>query len=579
MQSLSLLKPYFQRNRHLIAAGFVCLIIVDGMQLFIPRVIKRAVDDLTVLAADAADLLRYALYLAAIGVFVGIFRYLWRRFLLGTSRKVEEGLRNRLFSHILTLSPSYFDRTKTGDLMALATNDIQQIRMATGMGLVAVNDAIVMGTAAIGFMAYINLRLTLYVLIPMPCIVIGTRILGRKMHRRYKAVQASFADLTESVRERLAGIRIIKAYNRERNEAAGIRSASRRYVDHNLRLVKITGGFFPLMMLFTNTSLAIVLYLGGRHTILQQITAGDFVAFISYLNLLTWPMMALGWVTNLIQRGRASLDRIHHILQTAPAIKDAPDAVRLEKIEGWIRFAQVGFRYTATGPAALSKIDLNVAPGGVLGIVGPPGSGKSTLLNLIPRLYDATEGRIRLDGRDLRELRLADVRRGIAAVPQEPFVFAGSIADNICLGAGGGDQAPLIAAAEKALIYDTVQSLPRGFDTLVGEKGVTLSGGQKQRLALARAFYSDRPLLILDDPISQVDADTGRRMIAAIRAMRGRKTIVISSHRLSAVSWADDIISLENGRIVESGTHAALMAGDHYYARTFRLQETVDHAS
>jgi len=246
--------------------------------------------------------------------------------------------------------------------------------------------------------------------------------------------------------------------------------------------------------------------------------------------------MALGWVTNLIQRGRASLDRIHHILQTAPAIKDAPDAVRLEKIEGWIRFAQVGFRYTATGPAALSKIDLNVAPGGVLGIVGPPGSGKSTLLNLIPRLYDATEGRIRLDGRDLRELRLADVRRGIAAVPQEPFVFAGSIADNICLGAGGGDQAPLIAAAEKALIYDTVQSLPRGFDTLVGEKGVTLSGGQKQRLALARAFYSDRPLLILDDPISQVDADTGRRMIAAIRAMRGRKTIVISSHRLSAVS-------------------------------------------
>ncbi|MBW2678872.1 MAG: ABC transporter ATP-binding protein, partial [Deltaproteobacteria bacterium] len=310
MKTLTLIKPYFIENRTVILLGFACLILVDFLQLTVPRIIKWVIDDLTAFNTSIRGLVVYAAYILVIGLLIGIFRYLWRRFLLGTSRRVEEGLRNRLFSHIQALSASYFDKTRTGDLMAHATNDIQQIRMATGMGLVAINDAVVLGAAAIGFMAWINLRLTAFVLIPMPFIVLGTRFFSKRMHHRYRAVQASFSNLTEGVRERFTGIRIIKAYNSEETEALKLDKISKQYVRENLKLVKITGLFFPMMLLFSNLSLAIVLYLGGRQTIVQDITPGDFVAFISYLGLLTWPMMALGWVTNLIQRGKASLERI-----------------------------------------------------------------------------------------------------------------------------------------------------------------------------------------------------------------------------------------------------------------------------
>ena len=326
MKALELIKPYFIENRTVIFLGFACLILVDFLQLTIPRIIKWAIDDLTSFTATPSSLAVYTGYILVIGLMIGFFRYLWRRFLLGTSRRVEEGLRNRLFTHTQVLSASYYDKTRTGDLMAHATNDIQQVRMATGMGLVAINDAVVLGAAAIGFMAWINLRLTIFVLIPMPFIVLGTRFFSKKMHLRYREVQGSFSDLTEGVRERFAGIRIIKAYNSEHDEALRLEKISQQYVNENLKLVRITGAFFPMMMLFSNLSLAIVLYLGGRQTIMQEITPGDFVAFISYLGLLTWPMMALGWVTNLIQRGKASLERIDKILQTVPEISDIPTA-------------------------------------------------------------------------------------------------------------------------------------------------------------------------------------------------------------------------------------------------------------
>ncbi|MCK5487681.1 MAG: ABC transporter ATP-binding protein, partial [Desulfobacterales bacterium] len=304
MKSIAPIKSYFKENRWKIAIGLLSLIIVDVLQLFIPRIIKWTVDGLTALQIDLGQLLIYAIYMAVIAVSIGAFRYVWRRCLLGTSRRVEEGLRNRLFAHIQILSASYFDRTQTGDLMAHATNDIQQVRMATGMGMVALNDAIVLGAAAIGFMLYINVTLTLFVLIPMPLITICARFFSKKMHRRYQSVQATFSDLTEVIRERFAGIRIIKAHNRKARETARVEAVSKEYIKENLGLVKIVGSFFPMMLLFANLSLAIVLYLGGRQTIAMTITPGDFVAFIAYLGLLTWPMMALGWVTNLIQRGR-----------------------------------------------------------------------------------------------------------------------------------------------------------------------------------------------------------------------------------------------------------------------------------
>lgn len=578
MKSLDLIKPYFIENRRIIFFGFICLIIVDMLQLFIPRIIKWAVDDLTVLAIDTFGLMIYALYIVGIGLAIGVFRYLWRRCLLGTSRRVEEGLRNKLFAHTQTLSAGYFDKTQTGDLMARATNDIQQVRMATGMGMVALNDAVVLGAAAVCFMAYIHIRLTLFVLIPMPFIVLGTRFFGGLMHRRYKEVQESFGELTEGVRERLAGIRIIKAYGMEKTERHKIEQLSHSYIKSNLQLVSITGTFFPMMLLFSNISLAIVIYLGGRQTILQEITPGDFVAFISYLGLLTWPMMALGWVTNLIQRGRASLDRINNVLQTQPDIRDAADPVTVTHTDGAIRFQDVWFAYDKDTPYALTQIDFELAPGHVLGIIGPPGSGKTSLLNLVPRFYDASKGRILIAGTDTRTLCLADLRARIAYVPQEPFMFAGTITENITLGDARYPKEDIENAAHMAAVHDTIESFPKGYATIVGEKGVILSGGQKQRIALARAFLRQRPILLLDDPISQVDTDTGHTLIQAIRDMASAQSIIIVSHRLSAVQFADTIMSMAEGRIIEYGTHEELILNNQYYARTLQLQEISPHA-
>ena len=576
MKSIALIKSYFKENRQKIAIGLLSLIIVDMLQLFIPRIIKWTVDGLTALQIDLRQLLIYAIYMAVIAVLISAFRYVWRRCLLGTSRRVEEGLRNRLFAHIQTLSASYFDRTQTGDLMAHATNDIQQVRMATGMGMVALNDAIVLGAAAIGFMLCINGTLTLFVLIPMPFITISTKFFSKQMHRRYQRVQATFSDLTEVIRERFSGIRIIKAHNHKAKAAARVESVSKDYVNENLGLVKIVGSFFPLMLLFTNLSLAIVLYLGGRQTIAQTITPGDFVAFISYLGLLTWPMMALGWVTNLIQRGRASLDRLNRILETRPDIKDDKHAKPLRRFEGRIVFEDVGFSYTSNGNGSLpvlSGITLTVEPGSVLGIVGPPGSGKTTLVSLIPRRYEAARGNIRVDNQDIRALTIDSLRSHIAFMPQEPFLFAGTIRENITFDDPLLAESHLQQVTQKAALYDTIQAFTNAYDTIVGEKGVILSGGQKQRIALARAFNQDAGILILDDPISQVDLATGNTIIETLKTMIGRKTIIIVSHRISAVRFADQIITLEQGRITEKGAHQDLIATDGYYARAFRLQE------
>ncbi len=574
MRVRDLIIPHFKSHWRIIGFGLMSLIVVDFAQLLIPRIIKWAVDDLTAFTADVQLLLTYAAAVSAMALLIGCFRYIWRRCLLGTARRLEETLRNRLLYHVQTLSSDYFDQVKTGDLMAHATNDIQQVRMAAGMGLVAFNDAIVLGAAAVGFMLYIDVRLTLYVLIPMPLIVLTTRLLGRRMHRRYQKVQASFADLTEAVRERCAGIRMIKAHNGETAAGEAVRKVSQNYIDENIKLVVVTGLFFPLMLLLTNVSLGLVLWLGGRRAILAEITTGDFVAFIGYLNLLAWPMMALGWVTNLIQRGGASLERLKTILERQPGIRDEAHAQSLKRATGHIAFEGLWFAYN--GQWVLKDVDQRLRAGDVLGIVGPPGSGKSTLLSLVPRLYDAQRGRILIDGIDLRDIRLSDLRRQIAFVPQEPFLFAGTLRENILFGCPQTDSAQLDRALTDAGLNETVASMPAGLDTVVGEKGILLSGGQKQRVALARALLIDAPILLLDDPVSQVDTATGRIIIDSIRRMAGRKTILVASHRLAALRFADHIITLENGDLVECGTHDQLVNDGGYYARVFALQELED---
>ncbi len=579
MKSFNLIKLYFYQRRYLILCGILCLMAVDTLQLFIPRIVKWAVDDLTTFRIDVFRLAAYAGQILAIAAVMTALRFVWRRLLIGTSRVVEKKLRDRLFFHVQTLSASYFDHTRTGDLMAHATNDINNIRMSVGMGMVALTDAVFLGSAAIGFMAYINVRLTLFALIPMPLIVWMTRSFGGKMHRRYTKVQGVFSDITESVRESFAGIRIVKAFNREQREAGRVRDVSKTYVRENLKLVRVTGAFFPLMVLFTNLSQAIVLYIGGRQAILSEISPGDLVAFISYLNLLTWPMMALGWLTNLIQRGAASLDRLQLIFSTRPEILEIsspkPRSVRPGKIE----FKKVSFNFPAVAsqgpdkiPYVLKDIQFTVHPGEILGIAGPQGGGKTTLLQLIPRIYDVSSGTITIDDMDIRQLRLGDLRKSIGFVSQEPFLFSGSIRDNLTFGEAVSEE-KIIRAARDAALYDTITKLPHGFETLVGEKGVVLSGGQKQRMVLARALIQNPPVLLLDDPVGQVDAQTAAAIIDTIRALAKDRTTLIVSHRIAAVSFADRIIVLDHGHIVESGSHKALMDANAYYAAAFSTQQ------
>ncbi len=576
MKSFALIKPYLAANRYHILIGLICLIMVDLLQLFIPLVIKRVIDELALLQVDHSGLLNHALLILTLGLCIGFLRFFWRRCLLGTARKTEEALRNRLFSHIQTLSPAYFDRVRTGDLMAHATNDIMQVRLAAGMGLVALNDALFLGLAAIGFMMYINLELTLYVMIPMPLIVWVSKFFGRQMHHRYKRVQGAFGELTEAVRERFAGIRVVMAYNAQAAEAREIARISDIYVHENIDLVKITAAFYPLMLMLTNLSLAIVLFQGGRQTIFTRITPGDFVAFISYLGLLTWPMMALGWVTNLIQRGRASLDRLDDIFSISPELLEREDALFVTGFARNLTFDSVSFAYDTDRGNVIDRVDLRLGKGQTLGIIGPPGAGKTTLIHLLLRLYDVGTGNIRIDGTDIRRFKLKALRLLVSISPQEPFLFAGTIRENITFGGKTVSDIDLQRATHLAALDDTIEALPHGLDTVVGEKGVILSGGQKQRVGLARALLNDAPILVLDDPVSQVDTRTAARIIANLQALAGKKTLIIISHRLTAVRHADRILVMDKGQIVSAGSHAQLMAAGGYYARAYRFQEIED---
>ena len=596
MKSFNLIKPYLIEKRLSLLLGLVCLIAVDLLNLSLPRVIKWAIDDLTTFSADTKGLFIYALYITGLAAMIGITRAGWLRCFIGMAVRLEEGLRNHLFSHIQTLSASYFNKTKTGDLMAHATNDIQHVRFAVGMGIVMLIDSIFMTVASVGFMLYINVQLTVLVFIPMPFIVFAAWFFSRKMHQLYQDVQAAFSELTEVVRERFAGIRIIKAYNGEAKALSDLEKMSQHYVDKNIGLVKITGFFSPLMTFFSSLSVAIVLCFGGRLAILSTITPGDFVAFITYLGLLSWPMTAMGRVINMVQRGKASLDRLDKIVQTHSEMDDAADAKPVTQFRERIVFKNVSFSYDTNAedadshetdaeaserPPALSDISIELAQGKTLGIIGPPGSGKTSLLNLIPRFFEVSQGQILMDGTNIRKLRLRDLRSLISFMPQEPFLFAGTIGQNITFGDENISESELIRAAKDAALYDAIQAFPKGFDTVVGEKGVVLSGGQKQRVALARSLIRETPILILDDPISQVDTETGSIIVDTLRAMKGRRTLMIVSHRLSAVRFADQIITLRQGEIEELGSPEQLMARDGYYAQTLRIQKLEEelHAS
>ena len=567
------LKIYFIENRIALFLGLSSLLLVDALQLFIPRIIKKSIDALTVGQANVKLLLMYALIIVGIALTMAIFRYIWRYLLFGHSRKVEQALRNRIYRHLQTLSLSFYWRVKTGDLMARAVNDIDAVRMATGMGLVALTDGIVLGLATIGFMLYINIELTLISLIPTPFIVYFTLIITRRMGKGFRQVQQTFSEVTESVREALAGIRIIKAYNRQPWGYGRVKETGETYVRNNLELARSLALFFPVMTVFTNLGLAIVIWIGGRLTILGNITTGDFVAFISYLNLLTWPLMALGWVTTLIQRGSASMRRINGILDEVPEITNQITNPYKGPIRGNITVNGLTYCYPQKEDPALKDITFTIELGQTVAIVGGVGSGKSTLLQTIPRLVETERGMIHIDGIPLHDIDLTNVRGSIGFVTQEIHIFSDTIRNNIVFGRQGISEDSLKIALEASHLAGEIDSFPQGIHSLVGEKGITLSGGQRQRLTIARALISNPPILILDDALSQVDTGTEAAILNSVLEIRRGKTNIIVSHRLSTIRRTDIIFVLKAGRLVELGDHATLFAARREYTRLYERQQ------
>jgi ATP-binding cassette subfamily B protein len=566
------LKDYFFQNRWPLIAGIISLLLVDFLQLLIPLVIKKAIDALTFGEATPALLLHCGAMIVAIAAAMAFFRYIWRYLLFGHSRNVEESLRNRLYAHLQTLSLAFYHRMKTGDLMARASNDINAVRMATGIGLVALTDGLVLGVAAIGFMIYINPFLTLIALVFAPIIITFTRILTRRMSEGYERVQKRFSDLTESVREAFAGIRVIKVYAREGWVYRKVEEEGGHYLSENLRLARTLGLFYPSIAVFTNVGLAVVIWMGGRLTILGDITTGDFVAFISYLNLLTWPMLAIGWVTNLIQRGSVSMRRINQILQEVPEIVDQPGQHAVSRIKGTIRFEGLAFTYPGQRTPAIKDIRVTIPEGQTVALVGRVGSGKTTLLQTIPHLFTVPPGTIFVDDIDIKAIPLPVLRGNIGFVTQDVVVFSDTVRNNVLFGRKGVSNETLERALKDADFYDEVLDFKDGVDTLIGERGLTLSGGQRQRLTIARALIQDHPILILDDALSMVDTRTEERILNRILELRDDKTNLIVSHRLSTITRADLVLVLEKGELVEHGEHESLIKAGKEYARLYQRQ-------
>jgi ATP-binding cassette subfamily B multidrug efflux pump len=566
------LKEYFVRNRWVLVAGLLSLLAVDFLQLLIPMVIKGAIDGLTLGKATSTVLLESGAIILAIAFAMASLRYVWRHCLFGLSRKIEEGIRNRLYEHLQALPVSFYHRTKTGDLMARAINDINAIRMATGMGLVALTDGLVLGVSAIGFMLYIDPSLTLISILPAPILIFFTRILTRRMSSGYERVQATFSDLTERAREAFAGVRVVKAYSRESWTYGKLRKEGETYIRENMHLAKTIAFFSALMMIFTNLGLAIVIWFGGRLTILGQITTGDFVAFISYLNLLMWPMMAIGWVANMIQRGSASMRRLNRVFNEVPEIKDVGPNRELVALKGRIEFRGTSITFPGGGRSAVKAVHLTIAAGQTVALVGKVGCGKSTLLQVIPRLFNVPRGTVVIDGMDIQDIPLKSLRQSIGFVTQEVIIFSDTIRNNVLFGREGVSEEALVKALKTAEIYEEIMELDKGLDSLLGERGITLSGGQRQRLSIARAILTEPSILIMDDALSMVDTRTEERILNQILESRKGKTNLIVSHRISTISRAEVIVVLVDGELAEMGEHQTLLQKGKEYARLYERQ-------
>src|ERR1700722_7211176 len=592
-KSLRPLLPYLKHYRWSYAAGTLCVLLTNGIWILFPLVLGKAADDLHE-GVNRHKLLVYAALLLAIAVTKGIFQFLTRWIVIGISRDMEFDLRNDLFARLEILSYSYYQRHRTGDIMARATNDLNAVRMLLGPAIMYSANTLVYTAGALSFMIAISPKLTFYTFLPLPIASIVIQYFGRQIHDRFERIQAMFSDISARAQENFSGARLIRAYVQEDAEIRAFEAENQEYIRRSLRLVRLMGMLWPTLELMLGCAVVLVLWLGGREVIhgLLRVTlvsnlgnshpavtttlslsgsmsVGQFVSFSTYMMQLTWPIIALGWVIKIFQRGTASLIRINEILQEQPEIKDAPGA-QASEIKGEIEFRGLNFSYE--GNEVLHDVNLRVPAGTSLAIVGPTGSGKTTLVSLIPRIYDAEAGSVLIDGRPIREYLLATLRKNIGFVPQETFLFSDRIRENIALGVESATDEQIRAAADAANIATEIEEFSEGYDTMVGERGITLSGGQKQRAAIARALIRNPKILILDDALSSVDTHTEEKILNHLRnVMRGRTTIFIS-HRVSTVRNADRIAVLHGGRIVELGTHDELLALNGYYSDLYNKQ-------
>lgn len=572
MGSLRPLLRFLRPHRRVLFAGAGAVGAGAVAGALAPLVVKRAVDAMRSGVSWSAIAV-YAGIVVALAVVRGGFRYVQRRTIYGVSHEVEAELREELFSRLLRHPPAFFDRLATGDVMSRFTNDLGAVRMMLGPGILFGVDTVATIGLAIGFMAAIDPVLTLWALIPLPAVSLSVRWMGRRLHRRSEAAQRALAAISTTVQENLAGLRVVRAYGREESERHRFRLRSEAYVDANMRLARVRALLSPLLSFLLGTSLLILLFVGGRRVATGPTTIGDFVAFVMYLGMIGWPLIAVGWITNLFQRASAAMARIAAILEAEPAIDDAATKPGSRPRTGGVAFRDVSFRYRAGRPPVFDRLDLEIPAGTILGVTGPTGGGKSTLVQLIPRLYEAGSGSVEVDGRPVAFFPLSALREAIAVAPQEPFLFSATLRENLEFGGGGGDRRlTLEEAAEIAGLADEVADFPRGWDTPVGERGVTLSGGQKQRAALARALLAEPRILILDDAFSSVDSATEKRILSRLRDYLDDRTTILVGHRVSTLRHADRIVVVDGGEIVESGTHEELVAAGGWYAELDRRQ-------
>jgi ATP-binding cassette, subfamily B, multidrug efflux pump len=553
---------YIHRHRRSYLWGYAAVLASILMAQLSPWALKLAIDGIRQGAAGVR-LLGYAGALVVLALLEASFSYAMRLTILGAALRIEAELRRDYFAHLQRMDLGFFHGARTGDLMARAVNDIRAVQRFAGVGLMRSCHTTVMLVVSITFMLLIDVRLTLWTMTILPTVTILFIALGREIHRRFDRVQEQFSALSARAQENFSGIRVVKAFAQENAETGGFQVENEKVVATNLRLARIQGALWPAIGLILGIASVVLLWQGGTDVITGRITLGQMVQFSYYLARLSFPMIALGWVTNLWQQGRASMDRLDEIFSRQPRIADPPDPIALEAA-GRIEFRGVTFAYN--GAAVLRDVTLTIPAGRTVAIVGPTGAGKSTLVHLIPRLFDVTSGQVLVDGHDVRDLSLASLRRAIGIVPQDTFLFSDTMAENIALGADGANGESIALAAGIARIAEDVEEFPHQYATVVGERGVTLSGGQKQRTAIARALIRDPKILILDDALSSVDAYTEQEILAGLRRIRTSRTCILISHRVSTVQDADLIVVLNEGRIVEQGTHASLLALGGLYA-------------